>query len=118
MFFASFMRWPRKGRWALRVRKIALIAGVILCGIALADRFDQLPGTSSDDLAASSIPCSGNRSTDWFVRSWIFLIRGPKYRIKFDKKKDKRKKRRLFIQELDLAYKKVEIWVLIKISQT
>ena len=34
------------------------------------------------------------------------MIRGPKYRIKFDKKKDKRRKRDYSIQELDLAYKK------------
>ena len=33
------------------------------------------------------------------------MIRGPKYRIKFDKKKDKRKNRDYSIQELDLAYK-------------
>ena len=33
MFFASFMRWPRKGRWALRVRKIAIVAGVILLSL-------------------------------------------------------------------------------------
>ena len=51
IFLASFMRWPRKGRWAVRIRKMAIVSGVILCGVALADRFDQLPGTSSEDLA-------------------------------------------------------------------
>jgi hypothetical protein len=34
------------------------------------------------------------------------LIRGPKYRIKFDKKKDKGKRRDYSIQELDFAYKR------------
>ena len=107
MFFASFMRWPRKGRWALRVRKIAIVAGVILCGIALADRFDQLPGTSSDDLAALlPFPAPGIAVQIGLFGLGIFLIRGPKYRIKFDKKKDKRKKRDYSIQELDLAYKR------------
>ena len=36
----------------------------------------------------------------------IFLIRGPKYRIHFDKKKDKENKRDYSTQELDLAYKR------------
>ena len=37
LFFASFMRWPRKGRWAVRIRKMAVVAGVIFCGVALSD---------------------------------------------------------------------------------
>ena len=107
MFFASFLRWPRKGRWALRIRKIAIVAGVILCSIALADRFERLPGTSSDDLAALlPFPAPGIAVQIGLFGLGIFLIRGPKYRIHFDKKKDKENKRDYSTQELDLAYKR------------
>ena len=51
MFLTSFMRWPRKGKWAIRIRKTAIVSGFLLCAIALADRFNKLPGTSSEDLA-------------------------------------------------------------------
>ena len=93
MFFASFMRWPRKGRWALRIRKIAVVTGVILCGVALADRFDQLPGTSSEDLAALlPFPAPAIAVQIGIFAIGIFLIRGPKYKIQVDKEKAKDKK--------------------------
>lgn len=106
MFFASFLRWPRKGRWAIRIRKMAIVAGVIFCGVALADRFDQLPGTSSEDLAALlPFPAPGIAVQIGLFAIGIFLIRGPKYKINFEKEKKVKKDRNYSHQELDLAYK-------------
>ncbi len=105
MFFASFLRWPRKGRWALRVRKLAVVTGLIFCGVALADRFGQLPGTSSDDLAALlPFPAPGIAVQIGLFGLGIFLIRGPKYKIQYDDKRSKKKERNYSHQELDLAY--------------
>ena len=106
MFLTSFLRWPRKGRWALRIRKMAVVTGLILCGIALADRFDQLPGTSSEDLAALlPFPAPAIAVQIGIFAVGIFLVRGPKYRI--DGKSSgvpKKKNREYTIQQLDMAY--------------
>ena len=67
IFLASFMRWPRKGRWAIRIRKMAIVSGVILCGIALADRFDKLPGTCRRPRLSVAFPCTGYCSPNWTV---------------------------------------------------
>lgn len=107
MFFASFMRWPRKGRWALRIRKIAVVAGLILCGIALIDRFDKLPGASTEDLAALlPFPAPAIAVQIAIFAIGIFLIRGPKYKIQVNQEKLKEKKSEHSTQELDLAYKR------------
>ena len=106
MFLTSFMRWPRKGRWALRIRKIAVATGVILCGVALADRFDKLPGTSSEDLSALlPFPAPPIAVQIGIFAIGIFLIRGPKYRIQKENKRNSNKKRDYSHKELDLAYK-------------
>lgn len=107
MFLTTFLRWPRKGRWALRIRKIAVVTGVILCGIALADRFDQLPGTSSEDLAALlPFPAPAIAVQIGIFAAGIFLIRGPKYRIDGkSSERPKKQKREYTIQQLDMAYK-------------
>lgn len=106
MFLTTFIRWPRKGRWALRIRKMAVVAGVILCGIALADRFDQLPGTSSEDLAALlPFPAPPVAVQIGIFAAGIFLIRGPKYRIDNKASKEARSPRKEYtIQQLDMAY--------------
>ena len=107
LFFASFMRWPRKGRWAVRIRKMAIVAGVIFCGVALADRFDKLPGTSSADLAALlPFPAPGIAVQIGLFALGIFLIRGPKYKIEADSNKSREKRRDYSIQELDFAYQR------------
>ena len=106
IFLASFMRWPRKGRWAVRIRKMAIVSGVILCGVALADRFDQLPGTSSEDLATLlPFPAPGIAVQIGLFAAGIFLIRGPKYKIHFEKEKKRKKDRNYSHQELDFAYR-------------
>lgn len=106
MFLTSFMRWPRKGRWALRIRKIAVVTGVILCGLALADRFDKLPGTSSEDLSGLlPFPAPPIAVQIGIFAIGIFLIRGPKYRIQKENKRNSNKKRDYSHKELDLAYK-------------
>ena len=107
LFLASFMRWPRKGRWAVRIRRIAVVAGVLLCGVALADRFDQLPGTSSEDLAALlPFPAPGIAVQIGLFAIGIFLIRGPKYKIQFDNEKKNKRERNYSHQELDFAYQR------------
>ena len=105
MFLASFMRWPRKGRWAVRIRKIAVVSGLILCGIALADRFDKLPGTSSEDLASLlPFPAPPIAVQIGIFAIGIFLIRGPKYRIVREKEK-KSRNRDYSVRELCLAFR-------------
>jgi len=107
MFFASFMRWPRKGRWAVRVRKMAVVTGVILCCVALADRFGQLPGTSSDELASLlPFPAPGIAVQIGLFAIGIFLIRGPKYKVQHDKERERKNQQNYSIQELDFAYKR------------
>lgn len=107
LFLASFMRWPRKGRWAIRIRRMAVVAGVLLCGVALADRFGQLPGTSSDDLAALlPFPAPGIAVQIGLFAIGIFLIRGPKYKIQVDNEKKNKKEKNYSHQELDFAYKR------------
>jgi hypothetical protein len=86
---------------------MAIVSGVILCGVALADRFDQLPGTSSDDLAALlPFPAPGIAVQISLFAIGIFLIRGPKYKIHSDKDKNRKKDRNYTHQELDFAYKR------------
>lgn len=106
LFMTSFMRWPRKGRWAKRIRKIAVVTGILLCGIALADRFHNLPGASSEDLAALlPFPAPPIAVQIGMFAAGIFLIRGPKYRINYnDDKGPKKQKREYTVQQLDLAY--------------
>jgi len=108
MFLTSFMRWPRKGRWAKRVRRGAIVSGLIFCGVALADSFDVLPGTSSGELAQLlPFPAPSIAVQIGIFALGIFLIRGPKYRMDYSSKgrTDVQKRDRL-IQDIDLAYKK------------
>ena len=107
MFLTSFMRWPRKGRWAVRIRRTAIVTGVLLCGVALADRFDALPGTSSEDIAALlPFPAPSIAVQIGLFAIGVFLIRGPKYRVDYNKNNmsDEQKRDRR-IREIDLAYK-------------
>lgn len=107
LFLTSFMRWPRKGRWAKRIRRLAVIAGLIFCGVALADRFDMLPGTSSEDLSSLlPFPAPPIAVQIGIFAIGIFLVRGPKYRIDYDDrgKTDEEKRDRL-LQQIDHAYK-------------
>lgn len=108
LFLTTFMRWPRKGRWALRIRKISIVVGVLLCSIALADRFDSLPGTSSEDLAALlPFPAPAIAVQIGIFAAGIFLLRGPKYVIEdygIDKKDANR--RNTIHQEMDQTYSK------------
>ena len=107
LFLASFMRWPRKGRWAVRIRKIAIVTGVLMCGVALADRFDQLPGTSSDDLASLlPFPAPGIAVQIGLFALGIFLIRGPKYKIEAENRKSREKRKEYSLQEMDFAYQR------------
>ena len=104
MFLTSFMRWPRKGKWAIRIRKTAIVSGFLLCAIALADRFDKLPGTSSEDLAVLlPFPAPGIAVQIGIFAIGIFLIRGPKYRV-VKEKAPKKRKREYSTAELDYAY--------------
>lgn len=108
LFLTSFMRWPRKGRWAKRIRRTAVVSGVILCCVALADSFDFLPGASSEDLAALlPFPAPAVAVQIGIFMAGIFLVRGPKYRIDFSSKEvmDTQKRDRL-LMDIDLAYKK------------
>ena len=91
IFLASFMRWPRKGRWAIRIRKMAIVSGVILCGIALADRFDnyQAPRLKTSPLCCLSLHRIAVQIG--LFAAGIFLIRGPKYKIHFEKEKKRKK---------------------------
>ena len=106
LFLTSFMRWPRKGRWAKRIRKIAVVTGVVFCAIALADGFDKIPGASSEDLAALlPFPAPPVAVQIGLFAIGIFLIRGPKYRIDYDRENRPRKQKREYtVQQLDLAY--------------
>ena len=106
LFLTSFMRWPRKGRWAKRIRKIAVVTGGLFCGIALADRFGKIPGASSEDLASLlPFPAPPIAVQIAIFAIGIFLIRGPKYRIDYDKENRPRgQKREYTVQQLDLAY--------------
>ena len=113
IFLASFMRWPRKGRWAIRIRKMAIVSGVILCGIALADRFDKLPGTSSEDLASLlPFPAPGIAVQIGLFAAGIFLIRGPKYKIHFEKEKKRKKIEIILIKNWTLHTSRAVTWVL------
>ena len=104
MFLTSFMRWPRKGKWAIRIRKTAIVSGFLLCAIALADRFDKLPGTSSEDLAVLlPFPAPAIAVQIGIFAIGIFLIRGPKYRV-VKEKAPKKRKREYSTAELDQAY--------------
>lgn len=106
MFLTSFMRWPRKGRWAVRIRRISIVAGALLCGVALADRLDMLPGTSSEDLAALlPFPAPPIAVQIGLFAVGIFLLRGPKYSVNYNKSKQSEdQKRDRQIHEIDLAY--------------
>jgi len=80
LFFASFVRWPRRGRWAKRIRRIALVGGILLCGLAIADATDSLPGPDVGDLAALlPFPAPAIAVQIGVFMLGIFLIRGPKY---------------------------------------
>ena len=108
MFLTSFMRWPRRGRWAVRIRRASIVAGALLCGVALADRFDVLPGASSEDLAALlPFPAPPIAVQIGVFAIGVFLLRGPKYRVNYKKQKESSEsKRDRQIHEIDLAYKK------------
>ena len=80
LFFASFIRWPRRGRWAIRIRRMALVGGILLCGLAIADATDTLPGPDAGDLAALlPFPAPAIAVQLGVFVMGIFLIRGPKY---------------------------------------
>lgn len=106
IFLSTLLRWPRKGRWAVRIRKLAIITGLTLCGIALADSFDKLPGTSSEDLAILlPFPAPAIAVQIGIFAAGIFLVRGPKYKIE-QQRKTKEDRREFSHRELDLAYKR------------
>ncbi len=106
IFLSTFMRWPRKGRWAVRIRKLAVTSGLILCGLALADRFDKLPGASSEDLATLlPFPAPAIAVQIGIFAAGIFLVRGPKYRIEKNNRTQEEKRENSH-KELDLAYKR------------
>ena len=80
LFFASFIRWPRRGRWAKRIRRMALVGGILLCGLAIADATDSLPGPDVEDLAALlPFPAPAIAVQIGVFMLGLFLIRGPKY---------------------------------------
>jgi hypothetical protein len=108
MFLTSFMRWPRKGRWAKRIRRTAIVSGFILCGLALADSFKVLPGVSSSNLAELlPFPAPSIAVQIGVFVVGIFLIRGPKYQVDYSSKgRTNEQKRERQIQDIDLAYKK------------
>jgi hypothetical protein len=91
MFLAGFLRWPKKGRWAKRFRRITIILGGMMCGLAVADSFDLMPGASSAELSQLlpfPAPPIAVQLTVFCVG--IFLLRGPKYVIT-DDSSEKRK---------------------------
>jgi hypothetical protein len=105
MFLAIFLRWPRKGRWAARVRRLSIIAGGLLCTLALADRFDLIPGGSAQLAELLPFPAPAIAVQLAFFSIGIFLLRGPKYVIDDPnaEKKSAGELRRLH-SELDRVY--------------
>lgn len=96
LLLSTFLRWPRKGRWALRIRRLAIVSGIVLCGLALADSFDKLPGTSSEELAILlPFPAPPIAVQIAIFALGIFLIRGPKYEIDYDKTSKRESKNNL-----------------------
>ena len=92
---------------------MAIVSGVILCGVALADRFDQLPGTSSEDLATLlPFPAPGIAVQIGLFAAGIFLIRGPKYKIHIEKEKKRKKTEIIPIKNWISLTGRAEIWVL------
>ena len=105
MFLAVFLRWPRKGRWAVRIRRLSIIGGGLLCGLALSDRFDLIPGGSAQLAELLPFPAPAIAVQLAFFSIGIFLLRGPKYVIDDPnaEKKSAGEMRRLHA-ELDRAY--------------
>lgn len=107
LFFTAFMRWPKKGRWAMRIRRFAIVTGVILCGLAIADRFNQLPGTSSEEIAILlPFPAPGIAVQIAVFALGIFLIRGPKYAVDYEKTSQRQSKNNLELihAQMDVAF--------------
>ncbi len=107
LFLSTFLRWPRKGRWAMRIRRLAIVSGIVLCGLAVADRFDKLPGTSSEEIAILlPFPAPGIAVQIGIFAIGIFLIRGPKYGVDYENNAKKQSKRNQNVthHQLDAAY--------------
>ncbi|MDP6869195.1 MAG: hypothetical protein QGI21_00270 [Candidatus Poseidoniaceae archaeon] len=80
ILFATKLRWPRRGKWAKRVRRGAMVTGILLCAIAVADRYESMPGPTSSDIAELlPFPAPTIAVQIGLFAVGVFLIRGPKY---------------------------------------
>ena len=107
LLLSTFLRWPRKGRWASRVRKLAVVSGLVLCGLAVADSFDKLPGTSSEEISILlPFPAPAIAVQIGVFALGIFLIRGPKYQVDYQSntKRDSKSKQEFSHAQLDAAF--------------
>lgn len=107
MFLASFLRWPKKGRWAKRFRRMTIVVGAMLCGLAVADSMDLMPGVSSSELAELlPFPAPAIAVQLAIFSFGIFLIRGPKY-VVHDESSERAKQleMRKLHADMDRAYK-------------
>ncbi len=104
ILFASKLRWPRRGKWAKRIRRGAMVTGILLCLVAVADRYDGLPGPSSSDVAELlPFPAPTIAVQIGIFALGIFLIRGPKY-IYDDLEDSPDKKRDRSYLQMDQVY--------------
>ena len=72
---------PQNKGWARRLRKIGFAMGVVLCSMALLDRFSLLPSPASSEGLATLFPFPVE---PWVVQIMfavfgVIMIRGPKY---------------------------------------
>jgi hypothetical protein len=106
LFLASFLRWPKKGRWAKRFRRMTIIVGAMMCGLAVADSFNLMPGASSAELSQLLPFPAPPIAVQLAVFSvGIFLLRGPKYVITDDSSdKSKELQMRKLHADMDRVY--------------
>ena len=74
LLLSTFLRWPRKGRWASRVRKLAVVSGLVLCGLGLLIVLINYPELLlRRDIDCIAIPAPGNCGSNQRIRSRHFL---------------------------------------------
>ena len=80
LFGAGFIKLPKKGKWATRIRRVSLMFGPVFIAFAIVDAFDLSPHVNTEQIAVL-LPFHVEPvllQLGAFVIG-IFLIRGRKY---------------------------------------
>ena len=81
LVFVGRFKFPQKGRWAKRIRRLGFITGCTLFGLAILDRLQFLPTTVNSEGIADLIPLNVSPLAVQLGLAVVgaFLMRGPKY---------------------------------------